>query len=308
MPGEPLDTIIRAEIPEIDDCPVLTRIKAFMVDAGTLATLEHTFRNRKGNPVDLSSYIHGVTSNSSASESDALNAKIILKIKEIMAHGPDNTRNPYWTIEGAATKPEDGILQANLPIDFVQQAGVYMGCWGVLDANNNVLATNNTLISVERSLFLSDPDQLYKDLGPPTIGEIRMAYMDSSPAENLLIDRIEFTDEQVVEAIRKPVEYWNEIPPPIETFTTRNFPFRYNWLRGIHGHLLEFAAHNFRRNHMKYEAGGNTVDDLNKEAEYLRAAKMYLDEYRQWCLNAKVAINLRKFHGNFGSAYARGWW
>ena len=35
------DTIVRPGIPEIDDCKILTRLKAFLVDQGVCATLEH---------------------------------------------------------------------------------------------------------------------------------------------------------------------------------------------------------------------------------------------------------------------------
>ena len=45
--------VITPGIPAMDGCPVLTRIKAFICQEGVNVTLEQTFRDRTGNPVDL---------------------------------------------------------------------------------------------------------------------------------------------------------------------------------------------------------------------------------------------------------------
>ena len=59
FPKRPMDVakplnLVTAGIPEIDGCKIFSRAKIFVVSQGVQASLEHTFRNRRGDPVDLS--------------------------------------------------------------------------------------------------------------------------------------------------------------------------------------------------------------------------------------------------------------
>ena len=115
--------------------------------------------------------------------------------------------------------------------------------------------------------------------------------------------------EQICLAMTKPIQLWNETPPPIECFTTRNFPFRGAWTDGIMSELLKMAASHYRRNFLATAGGGVQVQYKNKEREYLAESVRLGDEYKKWLLNKKVSINARKFAGNSSSAYAyRGGW
>jgi hypothetical protein len=128
---------------------------------------------------------------------------------------------------------------------------------------------------------------------------------DSSPDENFLLQELEFDDSEILHAIVKPVEEWNQTPPQLagHSYDTHTFPFRHWWLQGIQGWLLHFAAHSYRRNRFPYQAAGVSVDDQAKERPYLEASQLLLAEYRQWLLRKKVELNANGAYGDVNSPY-----
>lgn len=301
-----LSTIITAGIPELDDCKIATRSKAFIVPQGMTATLEHTFRDRKGNPMDLSSIfpeIVVVTSSASASSSATGYGK--LRVKEAIASGYSDNTNPNWEIDITSPDPANGVLQAVLPSSLVEYSGLYRISWGIFSSANKLLGVDDSFILVERSLFPASNDTLRNDLGPPTIREIRQQIMDSSASENILLDDVEFSDDQILHAMTKPISDWNLTPPPIVSaqFTTRDFPYREPWLRAIGGHLHIMAGNHYRRNRLPHQAGGMEIDDKNKEREYMAEGQRLLQEYAVWLQNKKIEINTKLIYGVQESSY-----
>ncbi len=306
MTDDPL--LVKAGIPEMDDCKVLTRLKAFVVDQGVCATLEHTFRDKTGNPRDLSSWLDSGTSESGSSSSSVPPAGTVkVRVKEWLGSGPSSCRNPVWDVYGDAQNASGGVVRATLEPAIVEQAGIYELNWAVMDENGRPVVIDRGLLSVEKSMFPVELVHIYKNLGPPTLQEVRMRLMDSSKNENLLLDDVEFKDEQILMAMWEPIRAWNESPPPIETYTTRNFPFRGAWISGVLGQLHLVAANHYRRNVFRGAAGGTS--DKDKEKEYLAEGQRLWQEYLAWMLNKKVEINLKKFAGQSRSQYSNlsGW-
>lgn len=298
--------IIQPGMPNIDDCPILTRLKAFVVDQGVCGTLRHTFRDRKGLPVDLSAYFGESESSESSSNSNSISADsgtIQLKLKEWLGCGSSSASNPIWTVDGAIVDAGAGLMEATLDEAIVKKAGIYELNWAVL-VDDSPIAVDRGVLSVERSMFITDLSVLYKNLGPPTLQEVRMLMMDSYSSENQFLDDVEFKDEQVLLAMVKPVEAWNEALPPIRTYTTRDFPFRGAWAQGILGQLHMMAAANYRRN---FTQGVNP--DKDKERQYMAEGQRLWQEYLTWMQHKKISINARLFAGNVQSAYAAraGW-
>lgn len=301
-------TLVRAGIPEMDDCKILTRLKAFLVDQGVTATIEHVFRDKQGRPADLSQYLSAVTSESgSASSSSSPAGTIKVRIKEWLGQGESSTRNPIWDIYGDAVDPSKGIVRFELEEAVVEHAGIYELNFAVMNESGKPVAIDRGILSVEKSMFAVDLDLARKDLGPPTIQEVRMRLMDSSRNENLLLDDTEFKDEQILMAMWEPIRLWNETPPPIERFTTRTFPFRGAWIQGVLAQLHLMMANHFRRNVFRQATGG--TNDKDKEREYMAEGQRLWQEYQAWLLNKKVEINLKKFAGNARSQYSsrNGW-
>lgn len=131
-----------------------------------------------------------------------------------------------------------------------------------------------------------------------TIAEVRLMIRDKCSEDNFLLDSVEFSDTEISWAIAHPVEYWNEIPPPLTpVYTTKNFPYRYNWSSGIIGELLGLAALNYERNRLQYSAANLAVDDKDKANFYTQASRQYLQAYQTWVLQKKKSLNLAQMYG-----------
>lgn len=282
--------LVRAGLPALDGCPILTRLKAFIVDQGADATLEHVFRDRQGNPVDLSTLITG--------------GGIALRVKEFLGAGLSPVSNPTWSLTGSVVDLTGGIVRCALPADLVEQAGIYELAWGAVGVDGRPLSVDRGLLSIERSQFATDEIVKANNLGPPTLQEVRMRLMDSAASENLLLDDIEFKAEQIQLALVEPIRLFNESPPPIGTFTTRTFPWRGAWTSGVLAQLYFMAAANYRRNYLEHQAGGINVADKKKFNEYGAEGKRLWDEYRAWMDVKKCEINLKLFSGELRSVYS----
>lgn len=293
--------VIRAGIPDQDDCPILTRLRSFIADQGTCVSLEHVFHDRNGKPIDLSACL-GTSGPNSASTSMPM-GRILLRIKEPIAKGYCSTTNPVWEIVGTVVDSASGVVRAAIPADVTEKPGIFELSWAVENVDGKVVCINKGLLSVERSLYAKDLTNVVDNLGPMTIQELRMTIMDSSGAENLRLDDVEFSDEQILFAMLRPIEHWNEVPPPIEVFNTRDFPFREHWRIGAAAQLHLFAANHYRRNHLPYQAGGISIDDLNREKEYLSEGHRLWQEYVEFVKLKKLEINMRKCMGLVGSPY-----
>lgn len=295
-----------AQVPRIDGCPILQRTKAFVVNQGEVATLEHTFRDRAGNPIDLSAFFPDEANSTSGLD---LGYAIKLRAKDWLGIGFNPLRNPVWESVGSVYEPVGGRVRAELPATLVERPGIYELSWAVLNLDGRPININDGLLSVERSLWPADVVNLLTAKGPPTLNEIRMLLMDASANENTLLADIEFKDEQIMLALTKPVQYWNEALPPILPFTTRDFPFRGAWATGTLGQLHIIAANHYRRNLLRHAAGGQEVADKDKEREYLAEGQRLWKTYTDWASDKKVSLNLKRFFGVSVSAYSThtGW-
>jgi len=178
-----------------------------------------------------------------------------------------------------------------------------MVMYETVDGDPNPVLTNHFYLVINRDLLQNNDFGMLS--GPPTIAEVRLFLRDSGNAESYLLDNFKFDDAEIALAIMLPVQYWNEIPPPVNRFNTMNFPFRYHWLHAISGHLMNMVAEHQRANHLEYSAGGVSVNDKNKELNYSQIAHLRLEEYKQFVRAKKIEINIRSGYGSFGYTYRR---
>ncbi len=307
VPGEPVAdmTVLRAGIPLNDGCPILTRIKAFIGKEGVAQTIEYTFRDGIGNPIDFGCGTSEVSESSSASASASADETVILvKFAEITGEGGP-CGETYQAI-GSITECETGTIRVKIPKQVYEQPGLYQVNFGYV-VGLDVRLINESVLSVEPSLFNAVARRAVDGAGPPTIQQIRMQMWDSSGADNPRLDDVEFSDDQIVQAILKPLQYFNETNPPINfRASTRQFPWRGNWIDATIGYLHQFAAAYYRRNRLPITGGGKQLDEWGREQEYLRAAQMMLAEYKDWVLRKKTEINMAACVGTFGSSYSYG--
>jgi hypothetical protein len=292
----------------VDGCPVLPKLQCHEVQMGQDARLLWHFKNPEGDEVNLAACVGSCESQSSppAEAFDAIGTPgcgIQLRLRELTGCDP---RDQVFCVPVEILEAGTGYVRAEaLPDKLVREPGVYLEEWGVFTPDNRMIFSNQCCTFVRRGLFGLSQDVNKRNLGPPTIEEIRLAMRDSSRTDNLLLDDVEFDAAEIAQAILRPLNYWNEIPPPIRPAqTTKTFPFREMWMLGIQAYLMEIAAHNYRRNHLPYNAGGVAVDDKNKEQAYAAKSMQLLQRFQEMARAKKIEINISLFSGSVGSAYS----
>jgi len=291
-----------------DGCPVLPKLQLHEVQQGQDALLKWNMKDRRGNTIDLSDMCpdESAVSDDEGEDFDAVSdpgCGIELRVREMTGNNPST--HSVHTVQAEVTDPAVGeVKAASLPDIIRTVPGIYWEEWAIIGPEGNMLFSNQVMLWVNEGLFGLTSDLAKRGLGPPSISEIRLSIRDNSGEDNLLLDDVEFDAAEIAQAVSRPLGLFNEVPPPLRPpRDTTNFPFREHWLIGIQAHLLLTAAHNFRRNHLPYNAGGIAVDDKNNEAEYMRAGKDLLEQYRNWVQQKKVEINTALFTGSVGSLY-----
>lgn len=182
--------------------------------------------------------------------------------------------------------------QGTIKIDFPQKKIPCPGLWPaavVVSVEDTTVAEFFCYFCLVMGL---NKDTNYRKPEPITVGEIRMALMDFSPDYNTLLQDLEFSDTQIYAAMRRPVDEWNETPPDISRFNTTNFPFHEAWLKATCAYLLDSAAYRYTRNALPHNAGGLTMDPLNKGAMYHNEASLLKSEWKAFIASKKTELNM----------------
>ena len=211
-----------------------------------------------------------------------------------------------FTLDGVTTDSIEGRVVFHLEPDHTNMPGMFLAEIGLF-RGDLLMGRWPLYLLVEPSLFaeVSVPANTRPQSAIITLPEIRLELRDLDASFNTLLDDLEFKDAEIMAAIRKPVDKWNETLPyePTLQFRYEHFPFRYNWIRATSGYLLEMAAHWYRRNDLEVSAGGVSVADRNKHRTYEPKAKELLDEYDKWCRQQKVARSMALAWGTVGSPW-----
>lgn len=286
--------VISAPIATTNGQPVLSKMRAISITQGQCATIEWQMHDRDGIPVDLTGCVAG--------EAVGL-FKVVLRLKEQLSLG--NSRI-IPQVDATVVDATTGKVSVALAQNMVGIPGIYYAEMALINipaeeaAQPCVIFSNTFYLIINRSTF----DTTKQPGGPPSIAEVRLHLRDSNPGESYLLDRLMFDDAEIALAITRPVQYWNEVPPPLDRiYNTQTFPFRYHWLEGICANLFLMVAEQFRRNQFDYSAGGLNVDDQNKEAAYERAGQTRWQAYREWVRATKASINLESCYGEVTSNY-----
>ena len=287
--------VVSAPISKVNGAPILSRMRAVSINQGQVATIDWQLHDNSGAPINLAAANLGQPGNP---------LQLVFRMKEQIKLGEWQlpVELPVTVVEAATGKVTVALTPASvaLPGVFYAEIALVNTAAGT-PAHDAVVFSNLFSLIISRSTFSTAVPG-----GPPTMAEIRLHLRDSSPQESFLLDSLMFDDAEIALAIARPVQYWNEIPPPIGTFDTNTFPFRYHWLEGICANLFFMVAEQFRRNQLSYSAAGVTLDDQNKEPNYERAGQMRWDAYRTWVRAKKAEINLEGSYGEIGSLYQYG--
>ena len=290
--------VVTGQVSTANAQPLLSRMRAITVSQGQCAVISWQMQDKDGNPVDLTPA--GFSENTPEDNPYA----VVLRVKEQIMLGSNLAPKEF---QATVTDAANGKVEVQLTAAFVAYAGIFYGEFALVTVPADQAAKPCVVFSNLFSLIITRSTFGTAEVGgPPTMAEIRLHLRDSSPAESSLLDRLMFDDAEIALAITRPIQYWNEVPPPIGIFTTQNFPFRYHWLEGICANLFFMVAEQYRRNQLSYSAGGLSVDDQNKEANYEQAGQIRWQAYREWVRAKKAEINLEGGYGEIGSTYQYG--
>lgn len=282
--------IYSAPVTRRNERSLFGRMRSIHFPAGHAAVVDWIMHDRNGAPVDLSGCACGSESSSASAAGDCYGIRLFLR---------ESMDTCVSTFDGEITDAANGHVRVQLTAAENCRPGVFFAEIALLNTGlegSPIVFSNVFTLVVERGV--------YDVQGPPSYAEIRLHLRDSSSAENYLLDNLKFDDAEIALAIRRPVEYWNEIPPPIKRYTTENFPFRFHWLEAICQQLFLIAAENFRANNMQYQAAGVAVNDQDKEQPYEAAAMRRGTEWKDFVRKKKASMNLESAYGVVGGAYS----
>jgi len=260
----------------------LNQVQTWSVDQDTTGESEFTVLDKAtGLPVDLTPY-SGSSSSSESSSDTADKQGVELIVKEL-----PSSSTTYLKKMLEITDAVGGKVKTTFTVHELRQGGAYVGAlalWAHGDRKRNIpifFDIEYTMEDVQRK-------------GPLSVAEVRFAIRDLCPQANFLLDEQEFTTSEVVWAIRRPIEQWNETPPPVRRFTPANFPYRYHWLEGVIAELLMIAVSLAQRNDLGYAAGGTSIDDQRRRWQnYLPMAQARRARWEEWMKAKKIEINVR---------------
>lgn len=219
------------------------------------------------------------------------NVSIRLKAKDGDLYGAS-----AFDISGSIL-PDTGYVEFLLTSAETGTCGLYEASIGRF-VGSQLIDTWPVYICVEANAFNE-----ISGTGPLTVPEVRLALLDtyggtnSSSTISNLLDDVEFSDADIIAAQRWIVMKWNETPPIINQYSIKDFPYRYWWLIGVCGHLLQTSAHRYRRNHLAYSAGGVSIDDQNKFKDYEATGMQKQQEFNEWMMKTKIALNMDYCYG-----------
>ena len=268
-----------------------------------------------GLPVDLTKY--DIPPGSESSNSSSSSGPILSSWSSSSSTPPDTRKHgvecvakemwfsPHPLFVAMANMPsvEDarqGIIHLHINKQMSKHAGVWLGMATIYQ--------HGAARSQYPYYYDVAPDIKHRmrSAMPLTVYEVRLAMRDTCPQMNFLIDRVDFQPEEIMWAIRYPIDEWNEALPPIQLYTCDTFPFRAHWMKAVIGRLLKMASIWLRRNDLPYQAAGLTVDDTKKWAEYEQLGEQYLQEWKEFVKNKKISINIAGGYARVGGWPS--WW
>ena len=280
-----------------EGCPILVKQRTVLLEKGVSAVVEWPLRMRDGRTTNLENC------DEPSSVSISMSASVWEAIAEgtiVVRFSDCDFKGPIYEIEGTIQDVANGTVRFTPPDEVIQQAGIYQMSIGIRDEYDRIVFHEPGLLSVERSLF-GDSTQI---TGPPTIRDLRLHLRDTA-IENDLLDDVEFDTSEIVSSIVRPIQHWNEVPPPVAPFTCKTFPFRYHWLQATVGELLLIAVHSYMRNNLKVNHGGVKGNFKDKYREYAAVAEKYKRDWQTFVVQKKMEINAELGFGSSDSLYYR---
>jgi hypothetical protein len=271
---------------EVRRTPCNTDINYINITHRVTKSVNLTLHDEQGNVIDLTSLV----ALDGSSAADAVTVKILGKATA-------TSDFVYWEAELEQLAPEEGLVRLDItPTGISKLVGLFI-------ANVLVYYEDELKYAIPYYVEVASNSLTYGYNEPITLAEVRLELRDTCPDANVLIDELEFTDAEIIHCIKKAVDNFNSIPPLVVSYTPIDFPYRSRLLSASVAYLLRLAAASYRRNNLRYSAGGVSVDDKNKADEYQAISDRLIQEFEGWAQNAKIAVNVNLGFSTFGSGY-----
>lgn len=135
-----------------------------------------------------------------------------------------------------------------------------------------------------------------------TVDNLRIFLRDKAE-NNILLDGVQFTQDDVNQAIEFAVDGFNTITP-ISSYTASNMPSRYILLLGTAKYLMQSEAFIQIRNQATFQDGDiQSVGVSDKMTAYLQLVQSIKAEYDELSRSLKTQLNLENAYGTLSSGY-----
>jgi hypothetical protein len=271
----------------LEGCPDPTAGRAITVVAGSAGNVVYQMRDGNGVPIDMAALGYD----------EAPYGVWVLLSNALCPHAP-----VYVSASAAVSSGDPTSVVFAIPPQAAAIPGIYLAeIWIVSDIDEpetTGVIVNKALVSVEASLLSRKLGNTTP--GPITVQEVRLQLRDF-PELNTYWQQREFSLAEVVHSILQPIYVWNETPPDVIRYDAGNFPYRNKWLEAAAANLMRIAANWLVRNSRTIKYGdGMTESDKDKFQAYYTLSEAKWQEYKQFCADQKVALNLRSGVGIHG--------
>lgn len=213
--------------------------------------------------------------------------------KVVFCFQPDAGR-PYGRREKECIFTNDGVVTVSLDEKDLHQQGVFYAEFRCSDKDGHDRQNYRSWLCIRKGTKGSN------EHGPRTVTcmDVRLAIMDMSASANELLGDLEFSDAQILHAVQRCIDQWEEMPPDLTVhYNATNFPWPESLVTGVVGVLLMEKAYQFMRNKMNYSAGGFTLDQNDKGGTYIQLAQAATMEWKNFINTRKGSLNAEEAFG-----------
>ena len=134
----------------------------------------------------------------------------------------------------------------------------------------------------------------------PEIQSIRSQLADLCGDDNKMLDGLEFSVGDIVDAADRCLQQWDSTAPRVSTYTGANFPYAELLRNGIIMMLLQSICNLLGRNAMTYQAEGVSINLEARQQYYLQIMAQYQSLWRSGMAQMKNEENAYAFINHLG--------
>ena len=134
--------------------------------------------------------------------------------------------------------------------------------------------------------------------------EVRLFVMDRAVEDNVLdlVDNY-FSDEEILAAMNRTAQHYNEIPPYVSDVAVKDnkLPYKIYLLNGVGYYLYLSKLQKLAKEDLSYNAGGMSVDVVAKRMKHFQNnLQVFKQEFVQGAATEKTAANYSLAYGQVG--------